>query len=80
MFWKFWERQNRRDHEILGAMMLSGHRARALEIYSTAHWSLLPNASSNTYGKIYACRDGNAIILATNDDDGWDIDVRYTNI
>lgn len=74
------KKQNRRDHEILGAMMLSGHRARALEIYSSAHWSLLSNASSNDTGKVYACRDGNAIILAKNDDDVWEIDVRYMNI
>ena len=76
----FWKRQNRRDREILAAMMLCGHRARALEINSTARWRLLPNASSSSCGKIYACRNGNAIILATNNDEVWNIDVRYTNL
>lgn len=80
MFWKFWKRQNRRDREILAAMMLCGHRPRALEISSTAHWCLLPNATTNAYGKVYACCDGSAIILAHNDGERWNIDVRYTNI
>ena len=76
-----WKHQNRRDREILAAMMLSGHRVRALEIYTTAHWKLLPDASSNDSGEVYACRDGISVILATNNDDyGWTVDIRYTNL